>query len=513
MIFENMQEMKFSISRLFFNYSLIISFILLMIIGCQTQKTVHKEETIDSSIFDFDKWQTSTPSQKKNQVKGIVLSLWNKRKNGLQSKVLNSLSAGKTVVLYNFQDETTFLTNWAFSNKEYLVVDEVIEIYLSTLKFVTTSKFISMKIGRNRKDLTLKENCSYWQDSSIKSLPKIELLLNSSQYMFGAAKMLNNISQVIPNNRTSKMKLFLEKFSSLVLNNHYLRWTLGNTKFFQVKSWGCDKGYYNHFDFLKKKDSFQFHSSKNLSYCNAITDVDLWIVAGVSEILSAVENAPEYFKISVSKKSQLKNYAKFAIGVLESRTKTSFEKNTVYSNFDIGAWDDHPDHANKGDLSEEFRPTNRTNKSTMSSWDIGHARRFVHVFQSLFNNRDLLNNSFPNEKTMEGFANQFYYKIFNGDFSNPLFANFFDGQNGWYRRNYKNRKKFGYGPSQRSNAFIFGGYGIWKRYNPKIENIQKSVWNMLNDQSKSAFRAKYYNSFGLSPDNKLINLIQYFTTL
>lgn len=42
--------------------------------------------------------------------------------------------------------------------------------------------------------------------------------------------------------------------------------------------------------------------------------------------------------------------------------------------------------------------------------------------------------------------NQYVYRVFNGDYSHPLFHNYFDGSDGWYRVGY-NGPEFGYPPS------------------------------------------------------------------
>jgi hypothetical protein len=77
-------------------------------------------------------------------------------------------------------------------------------------------------------------------------------------------------------------------------------------------------------------------------------------------------------------------------------------------------------------------------------WDISHATRYVEVFESLYRRRELLGTQFPDSNVMTSLANQLAYAIFNGDFEKPLFANFFDGTNGWFRINHSGREGFGY---------------------------------------------------------------------
>ena len=92
------------------------------------------------------------------------------------------------------------------------------------------------------------------------------------------------------------------------------------------------------------------------------------------------------------------------------------------------------------------------------------------------------------------FANQFAYRVFNGDFEYPLFSNYFDGTNGWYRVDYDKRKNFGYGPSDMSITAYSGGFMFWKDYNPDIKIIANSLYALIHtsNQEKLDFLNQRY---------------------
>lgn len=69
----------------------------------------------------------------------------------------------------------------------------------------------------------------------------------------------------------------------------------------------------------------------------------------------------------------------------------------------------------------------------------------MHVFDSLYENKEIIGLDFPDEIFMNQLTNQFLYCAFNGDFSKPLFTNFMDGTTGWYLVGYEKRTGFGYG--------------------------------------------------------------------
>jgi len=133
-----------------------------------------------------------------------------------------------------------------------------------------------------------------------------------------------------------------------------------------------------------------------------------------------------------------------ALATIQSRLTetqlTDFVGNSVPGlNFDLGVWIDHRESNYTGYTGEAFPPLDQeSNKAVNQGTDLSHARRFVHVFETLYKNRDVTGLSFPNLETITRLSNQFAYGAFNKDFDRPLFYNFFSGVNGWYRVEYHN---------------------------------------------------------------------------
>lgn len=127
-------------------------------------------------------------------------------------------------------------------------------------------------------------------------------------------------------------------------------------------------------------------------------------------------------------------------------------------------------------------------------WDISHAGRFVHVFNTLYKNREVTGTGFPDRKFMEELTNQFLYGVFNGDFKKPLFTNFMDGTNGWYRVGYNGRLGYGYSPWSMSFAALTGGYAFWMEYNNDIERLYYALLKMIISENPEIRRhvMEYY---------------------
>ena len=107
-------------------------------------------------------------------------------------------------------------------------------------------------------------------------------------------------------------------------------------------------GIWNCYDYIWYKYNRTF--GDQVSYCDSVNDQDLFIVAGVAEMLAA--NAKDFLLVPMdsSLKQRLLDYVDLGTRLFESRMTesnlTDFELNPVKGlNFDLGIWDDHPEHA------------------------------------------------------------------------------------------------------------------------------------------------------------------------
>ncbi len=104
---------------------------------------------------------------------------------------------------------------------------------------------------------------------------------------------------------------------------------------------------------------------------------------------------------------------------------------------------------------------------------------------------------------MTMFANQYAYKVFNKDFEQPLFSNYFDGTDGWYRVGYSNRLNYGYGPSDLSIASLTGGFAYWSIYNSDVRLITNSLYCLIHsdDSIKKKFLNQHYEKIRWNNDS------------
>ena len=224
-------------------------------------------------------------------------------------------------------------------------------------------------------------------------------------------------------------------------------------------------------------------------YKDAVSDKEMWIVAGIVELLAANDHDKDLVPMTKDVKKIFKNFVVLGTKLIQSRLTesllTDFDGKPVKGlNFDIGMRDTFETYAYSGYTGEKY-PTLSDKKSARNvGWDISHGRRFVNVFDTLYENRKVTGQTFPDKETMIKLTNQVVYGVFNKDFEHPLFTNYMNGTNGWYRVGYKNREGFGYGPYMLSSSIPNGGYGFWSKYNPDMKKVLISFWKMVQKSAE-----------------------------
>jgi hypothetical protein len=240
---------------------------------------------------------------------------------------------------------------------------------------------------------------------------------------------------------------------------------------------------------------------KKVSYCDGVRDPDLWILAAVTEMLAAHSLAPESVSLSRNTLEQFLKYVKTGSELVESRLESKdlqdFSGKRVKGLvFDVGSYIDHPENRFTGFTGNHFPGEVDINPAPVS-WDISHATRFIYVFETLFRNRHVTGQTFPDRQVMEKMANQFIYGVFNKDFKRPLFTNFIDGSNGWYRVNYEGHDGTGTQPYGLSIVSMWG-YGFWVQYNPHIRDVMNRLLEMFDSAYSVQDDSGNYHELDLS---------------
>lgn len=160
-------------------------------------------------------------------------------------------------------------------------------------------------------------------------------------------------------------------------------------------------------------------------------------------------------------------------------------------------------------------------------WDFSHSRRLVHVFDAIERNRHAIQMVFgiaevdlPTVSTMQAFARQLIENLWNGSYLQPLFRNYWSGNNGWYRVAYNNgtsRCTEGYPPFGLTESFITGGYVTWAGFVPEIRILGRRLYwlSESDDDSNNQFLDRYYSGLGekVSSGKRMLTKLMFWPTL
>lgn len=428
-------------------------------------------------------------------IKDAVLErAWNESKPKFREMARSAASDSSAI--YNVQMEMSSFLQYAYENRKERWLNELMDIYLEpaaalreTSSYVFFYPVLAGGSSPARATLPLSAPHRMWLASD-----GVESVLDSSQFLYPVTLLLSWVAQEHLTDEVSTR--FVQTYAP-VATKHFLRWILKRDSphgAFEVAGWDCGSGTFSHREFVAKRAARAFKASP--SYCNALTDVDLFLLAGTLHLLAARTADPSRIPLSAADAALLTDYARESMRLFRSRVtygtvldRTGATRTTA--GLDDGAWDDHPDNSYAGDTGLTFpgclkmdgatcvpgpfyRPPK---KASGAGWDVSHGRRVTIFLFSLkkFGPGAGVASEAEARSLEEAFSNQMAYRVFNGDFAAPAFTNYMDGTNGWYRVNYSGRPMNSgeYPPWSRvlSDSVVLGGYFFWSEVDPEWERI------------------------------------------
>jgi len=431
-----------------------------------------------------------------------------------QSKASFDISIGmlkdSPIELYFIGSDSYNILYYAFNKKNTTLIDELLKIYMRTLPYIKNTKnytlyHISEK--KERSNLTLGENIYIWSNKD-----GTEELISSAQFLFVVSFAFNKITTFPTKERTTTMNNFIKKFSP-ILSSHYQRWVMGVTKIkqsvkigsFNRRGWGCkdNKEEYIYARTLNQIiEELGIKAYHGATYCNVIADPTLLIVSGLGYYLAGTKN--QYPLYHIKNEKILEKFFIKSIKIISKQFKKSnivnkYTKGKAISilTFQDGAWFGHPDYYYSDYTGSTF-PKKKNRKSNPNiGLDISHGSRVIYLLEMLLENKNKFQINFPTQNDMKMFANAFLYKVFNQNYQQPLFKNYMNGSNGWFRVNYESKQGYGYPPySVGSTGTLLGGYPRLSKYNKNLNIIFTTLLKKINSTKKEdrAFIHKFYET-------------------
>ncbi len=336
-----------------------------------------------------------------------------------------------------------------------------------------------------------------------------ECVLCSSEFFESAALLIRIIALLRESERTPIMRKFVSFYTPLIVQDHLIRllyeakwdyWGAKNLPDHQVDIW---------------KAIVASSVRPKLSYQYSMDNKDLSLIAAAAEILGANAHDPGLVPLKPEEKTQLQNAVRTGVALFQKKrtlypdTKNFRGEVVGSASYFNGDFDDHPENAYTGYSDRSF-PTPQDKKvHSGTSRDISHFYRVPVFMRSLYDNKTAAGVDFPSARDVELLTNQLMYRVFKGDFNRPLFNNFFDGSNGWYRVGYHG-PHFGYPPAELCDSRspdrpcltdgAVQGWGLLASFNPDLMELMHSLAKLAASEDPNArqFKDQHYRYNGQS---------------
>jgi len=430
--------------------------------------------------------------------------------------------------IYNIQAFTNPLLLRAVSEGRHTLLDSLAAILLHATTTLRPTEHYPLNSWRSIDSVPLGRSYRLWlfprhitiDGERIATREEVELA--SSQFLFLAAQLLRSALTVTPG-LYPHLDSLVTVFPDLLLEHHYQRWII-DTRTFRLTGWSCVKGVYNHHEFLELKRNHHFRFRR--TECPIVTDTDLFIIGGLAIMVAAHSEHPHRVPISTENMQRYRAYLKTAEELLDQRIATR----TIHTSegpvdgfaFDNGLYRDYKDHRYALYTDTLFPPDRlRPPKPKDAAWDMSHARRFFFVFNAMEMVAEKAQLTLNYGRYLDALAQQFYHVVYT-DTTRHLFANYLNGDNGWYRVNYHGTG-FGYPPYSMSIAALEGGWFFLGSRYPPIADLGIILWEAFHNNPE--FFNRYYGAlfrdhkpvhrtFDTSPDGNIrLTLLQWLPAL
>jgi len=307
----------------------------------------------------------------------------------------------------------------------------------------------------------------------------------NAEFLFPAARLVRIVAAAKSVDRTDAMKQFVAEYVPLLVKEHVLR---------------------PHFAERMRREM----NTASSGYRPIMIADELFAIATAAEVLGARAADPKLAAIDASDAAALKELVQVGVERFQfSRTLSKDASGRTLASYFNGDYDSHEDMEYAGYAGEAFPTPAQKARAHGVSWDISHFSLVPMFLRSLFENRRAIGGDFPTGRDMEYITNQFVLRVFEGDDKKPLFRNFFDGSDGWYRVNYSGRSRYAIAPSafcdmadpSHGCTAIAGIYswGLLAALNPDINRIYGALIDLARSRDSSiacfepkCFREKHY---------------------
>ena len=310
--------------------------------------------------------------------------------------------------------------------------------------------------------------------------------LNSAEYFVPVAGLLEVIAKLKPAERTPAMTQFVAEYVPILVTDHILRP-----------------------NFAQEMRDQMGPNSANLKRRN-MSEEEIGVVTVAASVLGANASDPKLVILASDDRAKLKDLVKVGVDRFQfSRTLTKDADGRTCATYFNGDYDWLDDFQYAGYHGEKFPTPADKAPVKGAGWDIGHFDVVPVLLRTLYDNRAATGVDFPKKEDINYIGNQYTYHVFEGDYKKPLFTNYFDGNDGWYRVGYLERSGYGVAPSHycdmsdRSHSCATIGaiysWGLLASFHPGIAKVESALLDLARSNDPSiacpqpqCFRERYY---------------------
>jgi hypothetical protein len=333
--------------------------------------------------------------------------------------------------------------------------------------------------------------------------------LYNSQWLHPAALLVRLISQLPPEERTPAMRNFVTQLTPFIVREQLLRFLFDQQE--PLLGGRANRGRVAHWDLAMQG------LQGRVRWDSAMSDIDLWLISSAAEMVGAQANDPQLVSITPQDLARLHQAIDTGIRFFQSKrteypdTKNFKGQQVGSASYFNGEYDGLEEMKGSAVAGQQIPSPDTALARPGASWDIGHMYRVAIFLRALYENRKATGNNFAQLRDIQLVVNQYLYKVFNGDYSLPLFHNNFDGSDGWFRVGY-NGPGYGQPPSAYCDmhnpmrlCMTPGNIVAWAELdfaNPDLERLQQVLVRIAFDENPAsqAFLNRYYfwqSPFGL----------------
>jgi hypothetical protein len=340
-----------------------------------------------------------------------------------------------------------------------------------------------------------------WVEQTPTGLRVRECTLCNAQAFHPIARLLRVIAALPASQRGAAITKFVEVYTPLLVHDHLLR------LLYEADPNRAKELPKTLVDIWRVVPGTKTRPKRAWDY--ALQDTDLYLIATSAEMLGANAADPRLVPLSPDEKSKLRVAVQAGVKFLQSKrtlykdTKDFKGRVVGSTSYFNGDFTGHPDMAYAGYDGKALPRPEDKHDNPNASWDISHAYRLPVFMRSMYDNRAATGTDFPMTEDVNLLVNQYVYRAFRGDFSQPQFNNFLDGSDGWYRVGYHGGQS-GYAPApdcdmhDASRLCLTPGnvmaWGELNLFSADLDKLELSIAQVAfsQDSKVQAFRERYY---------------------